>query len=130
MRGIISGFEVMPILNVWWVNDYVNFPKQLQNSVFKSAIFCTARNAWYLQTFPPRVLLIFVTFTFQSFYMLILLICSVFTNLQFRFQNVKFWFHHPSVTVKHKIYLGNQVLSFPAHPFVVSTEIVWCDPFL
>ena len=99
LRSITSGFEAMAI-NIWWVNEYINFPKQLQNSVFKIIIFNTARNAWYLQTFPPPVLFFFVTFTFQSFYILCQIICSVFTNLQFRFQNVKFWFYFANIILQ------------------------------
>ena len=29
LRGIIIGFEAMGILNVWRVDDYINFAKQL-----------------------------------------------------------------------------------------------------
>ena len=83
LSSVISRFKVTAILNVCWVNVYINFLKQLQNSAFKNAAIITAGNAW----FPPWVTFIFMTFTFQSFCLFCQIICSVFTNLHFRFQN-------------------------------------------
>ena len=83
LSSVISRFKVTAILNVCWVNVYINFLKQFQNSAFKNAAIINAGNAW----FPPWVMFIFMTFTFQSFCLFCQIICSVFTNLQFRFQN-------------------------------------------